>query len=253
MLKSQRQSEILRLLEKNGTMLTSDLAEILNCSMMTIRRDVEEMEADFKVRKVHGGVELSIEDDAQPSFSKRIIQSPQEKHSIAMEAIKHIQQGSTVFFDSGTTPLYIAKALPVSFSFTAITNSIMTAAELCSKPNVTVIMIGGELHHSSYSAVNNIAIELAGKFKTDLAIISTKSILIPDGLYEATLSLIEIKRTFVKCANKVLLVADHTKFTETAMCLSIPLEEIDYLITDTGTPQDILEKLQKYGIQVTQV
>jgi DeoR/GlpR family transcriptional regulator of sugar metabolism len=250
MIKSQRQNEILKLLEKNDTMLISVLAEILNCSMMTIRRDLEEMETNSLVKKVHGGVELYKNDDIQPSFGQRVIQNPQEKRDIAKEAVKHIQRGSTVFFDAGTTPLYVAKALPAAFAFTAITNSIMTAAELCNKPNVTVIMIGGELHHSSYSAVNNIAIEEAGRFKTDLAIISTRCVSLPEGLYETTLPLIEIKKTLVKNANKVLLVADHSKFNETAMCLSVPLKEIDVVITDGGTPKDKMDQLKTLGLDV---
>jgi DeoR/GlpR family transcriptional regulator of sugar metabolism len=250
MIKSQRQNEILKLLEKNDTMLISVLAEILNCSMMTIRRDLEELEAKSLVKKVHGGAELYKNDDTQPSFGRRVIQNPQEKRDIAKETIKHIPQGSTVFFDAGTTPLYVAKALPAAFTFTAITNSIMTAAELCNKPNVTVIMIGGELHHSSYSAVNNIAIEQASRFQTDMAIISTRGISLPEGLFETTLPLIEIKKTLVKNARKVVLVADHSKFAEKAMCLSVPLKEVDLVITDGGTPQDSINHLKMLGPDV---
>lgn len=249
MFKSHRQNEILKLLNKNDSMLISVLAEVLGCSMMTIRRDIEEMEANSLVTKVHGGVELSKNNDFQPSFGRRVVENPQEKKAIAAEALKYIKQGSTVFFDAGTTPLYVAKSLPVTCSFTAITNSIMTAAELCSKPDVTVIMIGGELHHSSYSAVNNIAIETANKFKTDLAIISTKSVSLPDGLYETALPLIEIKRTLVKHAKKVLLLADHTKFIDHAMCMSIAIKDIDILITDRETPEEFIEQLNELGVE----
>jgi DeoR family transcriptional regulator, fructose operon transcriptional repressor len=253
MIKTQRQNEILKLLGKDDIILISGLAEVLNCSMMTIRRDVEEMEAKSLVRKMHGGVELYKNKDVQPSFIRRVIENPHEKSLIAEEAVKHIKPGSTVFFDAGTTPLYVTKALKKGIVLTAITNCVMTATEVCNKPNVTVIMIGGELHHSSYSTVNNIANSAASKFRTDLAIISTRSISVPEGLYEATLPLIEIKKTIVKCAESVLLLADHSKFNETAMCLSIKLGEIDAIITDSEAPIDKIEELRKFGIQVTQV
>lgn len=251
MLKAQRQNAILESLRENGILLISDLAEQLNCSLMTIRRDVDEMKTRSLVKKIHGGVEIYNGDDAQPSFNERVVRYSQEKRRIAAEAVKFIEKGSTVFFDAGTTSLYVVQNLPIEISFTAITNSLMTAVELCNKPNVTAIMLGGELHHSSYSSVNNIAIEAAKKFNTDLAIISTKSISLPDGLFETMLPLIEIKRTMVKYANKVLLLADHSKFNESAMCLSIPLNDIDHIITDRRTQQEKLELLKKLGVAFT--
>ena len=108
-------------------------------------------------------------------------------------------------------------------------------------------MVGGEVHHSSYSAVNNIATEIAARFHTDLAIISTKSISLPKGLYETNLSLIEIKKILVKFAKKVVLLADYSKFSEDAMCLSVTMDEIDEIITDAKTPPEKIAQLRKIG------
>ena len=253
MIKTQRQREILRLLEKKDTFLISDLAKLLNCSMMTIRRDVDEMESESIVNKVHGGVELTSNQYVEPNFKKRIMEHIEEKQRIAAEAVKYVTKGCVVFIDAGTTPLHVVKLLPVGLEFTAITNCIMTAAELCTKPNATVIMLGGEVNHDAYATVNDIAINTAKNFKTDLAIISTYSILLPEGLYENTLSLIEIKKTLVDNAKEVILLSDHSKFSETAMCASIPLTKIDHVITDNETSDDKVEELVNLGLKVTQV
>ena len=250
MIKQQRQDEIMRLLQENDTMLVSVLAETLGCSMMTIRRDIDELSKQSLVKKIHGGAMMHKQDVVQPSFDRRIVQNTSEKERIGRKVASMIENGSSVFFDAGTTPLNVAKAIPASVSITAITNSIMTAAELCTKPNINVIMVGGELHHSSFSAVNNIAMETAERFTTDLAIISTKAIYANTGLYETYLPLIEIKKTIAKRAEKVILVADYSKFDEHAMCLSVSIDDIDVVVTDDKTSEENIDILQNAGKEV---
>ena len=146
--------------------------------------------------------------------------STAEKERIGAAAAKMITDGCSVMCDAGTTPLHVIRAIPASVTFTAICTIVRMAIELCSKPNVTVITLGGEIHHSSFSAVNSIAIDTANQFKTDLAIISAKAIELPYGLYENSLPLIEIKKTIIRQAERVVLVADSSKFSEHAMCQS---------------------------------
>jgi DeoR/GlpR family transcriptional regulator of sugar metabolism len=253
MLKTERQEKIMQILEENNTMRVSALADALNSSMMTIRRDLDDLEQENKVRKVHGGVLIVKPDNNQPSFSERIEEFTKEKIRIAKAAVKHIEEGSVVFFDSGTTTLHVAKCLSNDISFTAITNGLMTATELSKKPYINVIMLGGEIHHSSFSAVNNIAIEQAARFNADLALISTKALSIPEGLFEPLLPLIEIKKSLVSASKKVVLLADYSKFESKALCLSIPLSEIDEIITDSRIPGDTVRELEDLDIKVTVV
>ena len=253
MIKNIRHTKIMELLEQQETISVAELSKILDCSMMTVRRDLEYLSQLPLVKKIHGGVTIPEEDKGQPSFTRRIIEHPDEKDRIAIEACSRIHSGDTVFFDAGTSPLFVVKNLPRDIAFTAITNSLMTAIELCKYPNVSLIMIGGEIHHSSHSAVNNMAIEASRKFHTDTAIISTKSISVPDGLYETNLSLIEIKRTLVQNAANVILVADYSKFSNRAMCFSVPLQDVHEIITDRRTPAELIEEIKKSGVRVTVV
>lgn len=247
MIKSQRQAEIVRLLEENDTMLISILADTLGCSMMTIRRDVDELSQASIVKKVHGGVSLYKTDILQPSFERRILEHTAEKERIGAAAAKMITDGCSVMFDAGTTPLHVIRAIPASVTFTAICTSVRMAIELCSKPNVTVITLGGEIHHSSFSAVNSIAIDTANQFKTDLAIISAKAIELPYGLYENSLPLIEIKKTIIRQAERVVLVADSSKFSEHAMCQSVSFDSIHTVVTDTGLDEATANGVRKLG------
>ena len=251
MLKTLRQKKLMQLLEQKGTVSVSELAALSDASTMTIRRDIKEFESYGIVSRVHGGVTLVENDSMQPSFGKRIGENQVEKTKIATEAAKRIMPGNVVFFDAGTTTLEVAKLVPSNISFTAITNSLMTAVELCSKPLINVITLGGEMHKSSYSANDTFTREQLTHFNGDLALISTKSLIFPEGLFESALPLIEVKRGIVARSNKVILLADYSKFGSKSLSLSIPFEDIDEIITDQKAPKEVVSQILNIGVKVT--
>lgn len=231
-------------------MSIADLSEKLNSSMMTVHRDLEYLEQKGIVKKVHGGAILVKSENNQPSFHERIDEYSKEKSRIGKEAAKLIKEGSIVFFDAGTTPLAVIDSIPGDLEFTAITTGLMTAIALCNKPNVNVINIGGNIHHTSYSSTNHISVELIKRFNADLAFISAKAFSLPEGTFEPLLPLIEVKRAIVSVSNKVVLLLDHSKFETRSLCLSIPIEEIHTIITDSRTPKNFIDELREMGKEV---
>jgi DeoR family fructose operon transcriptional repressor len=217
---------------------------------MTIRRDLEYLENKGIVKKMHGGALLVKQESGQPSFYERIEEFDEEKNRIGQAAARMIKEGSIVFFDAGTTPLAVIAHIPNDLEFTAITNGLMTAVALCSKVKASVINIGGNIHQSSYSATSYLAIENIKKFNADIAFISTKAISVPIGTFEAQLPLIEIKKAIVSVSSKIILLADHSKFEAKSMCLSIPMEEIDTIITDNKVSQEIVNTIKSTGSEV---
>lgn len=250
MLKTQRQKKLLDMLESNEMMSIADLSEKLNTSLMTVRRDLEYLEQKGIVKRVHGGALLVKKDTNQPSFQERLEEFSAEKLRIGKAAAELIKDGSIVFFDAGTTPLAVVEYIPHKIEFTAITTGLMTAIALCNKPNVNVISIGGNIHHTSYSSTNYIAIELIKKFNADMAFISTKAFCLPHGAYEAQLPLIEVKKAIVSVSNKVILLADHSKFENKSLCLSVPIDDIDMIITDNGVSKEIINEIKKMGKEI---
>ncbi|HHW47338.1 MAG TPA: DeoR/GlpR transcriptional regulator [Clostridiaceae bacterium] len=248
--KAERQKNLIELLSENNIMTVSELAKLLNSSMMTIRRDLDYLEQKGIVKKMHGGALLIKREQEQPSFYERIEEYSEEKNRIGKAASEMINKGSIVFFDAGTTPLAVVRHIPDETEFTAITTGLMTAIALCNKPKANVISIGGNIHSSSYSATNYHAIELIKKFNADIAFISTKAFSIPEGAFEAQIPLIEVKRAIVSVSKKVILLADHTKFESRSLCLSIPFEDIDTIITDDKVSPAIVKQLKERGKEV---
>jgi len=231
-------------------MSVAELSERLNTSMMTIRRDLEDLEKEGIVKKVHGGAVLLKHDKEQPTFQERIIEYSSEKQRIGREAAKLVTQDSIIFFDSGTTPLAVIDNISDELEFTAITSGLMTAVALCNKPKVNVVSIGGEVHCSSYTSVNHLAVEMINRFHADIAFISTKAFSVPGGTYEPLLPLIEVKKAIVEVSKKVVLVADHSKFDNKSLCLSIPMQDIDLIITDDKTPGHIVTEIKNLGKEI---
>ena len=244
MLKAERQKYLVDLLKANEVVSVADISEKLNISMMTVRRDLDYFEQKGIIKKVHGGAMLLEEEKNQPSFQQRVGEYGKEKESIGKEAAKLIKNGSVIFFDAGTTPLSVINHIPDDIEFTAITSGLLTAVALCSKPKVDVISIGGYVHHTSYSSINNTSVEMIKRYKADMAFISTKAIIYPQGTFEALLPLVEIKKAIVESSGKVILLADHSKFESQSMCQVLSLDDIDMIITDKGITEMKLEEIK---------
>lgn len=249
--RSERHKKLVEIIKETTAISVSDLSDKLCVSMMTIRRDLNSLEQQGVIKKIHGGAfflknDIDESDTVQPSFQQRINEHGDYKNKIGKEAVKHINQGDVVFFDAGTTTLALVSHIPPDLEFTAITPAIITAASLCNFKNVNVITIGGDIHHSSYSSVNYMAIEMIKKLNASTAFISTKALVSPIGTYEAVLPLVEVKRAIVEASEKTILLADHSKFEMKSLCKSISIEDIDLIITDEMAPADAVDELRNF-------
>lgn len=240
MFKVQRQGYLLQRIQENASISVNELAAALNTSMMTIRRDLNEMQENNILKRVHGGAVISSE-DAQPSFLHRAVEERERKEAIAVEAAKRIKKGDIVVFDSSTTTLEVVKAIPAALEFTAITTGLQTAIVLCGKPKAEVINIGGIVHSSSYTAHGHFAVDMLKKFAASTAFISTKAVDIREGTFEAMPFLIEIKQAIAKAAKNVILVADSTKLNTTSLTKAVGWNMINELITNDDKVFEINE------------
>lgn len=139
---------------------------------------------------------------------------------------------------------FLSEDLP----FTAITPGLLTAVPLCGKPMVNVYVIGGTVHKNSFSSTDYTAVESLRRFHADIAFISARSVVMPDGIFEVQMPLIEIKRTAIESADKVILLADSSKFKIRSMCKVCGMGEIDCVITDDGIDEESLRMMDENGI-----
>lgn len=239
-MKKDRHAKIIELLEAQMVCNSKELAQALNCSDMTVRRDLNELEHIGLIRRKHGCAFLVK--DAKPNyFHEQIDEHQYEKEAIAKAALQFVRPYSVLCIDSGTTAHTFSRFLPRDIPLSVITSNLMTAVELSDKENIQTYVIGGMLFHRTKSIMTD-ASELLARHPADVAFISARAFRIPGGAFEHTYPLVETKKALVSIARKTVLLIDHTKCEHTSLCNSIPLNQIDVIITDNKTSPEIIQK-----------
>ena len=233
---TERQNEILRRLKENKTAVVSVLAKELYVSEATIRRDLAEMKSMGLIERSHGGA-LLPENADEISIFFRMEKNASEKEHAATKALPHIPPFKSVFIDSSSTALALAERIDLSFK-TVVTNNLQTAIQLSKKPNINLILLGGNVHFNTNSATGSWTARQLADFSFDLMISSCAAI-IGDEVFERSLEQKEIKRVaFEHCKKRILLI-DHTKFNAHGTYRLSALKDYDLIATDAPPPEHL--------------
>ncbi len=230
---TERQNEILKTLKENKSAVVSELARNLYVSEATIRRDLAEMKSMGLIERSHGGA-LLPENAEEISIFFRMEKNANEKERAATKAIPHIPPFKSVFIDSSSTALALAERIDLSYK-TVVTNNLQTAIQLSKKPNINLILLGGNVHFNTNSTTGSWTAKQLEDFAFDL-LISSCAAIIGDSVFERSLDQKEIKRAaFQRCRNRVLVI-DHTKFSAHGTYRLCPLSDYDLVATDVPPP-----------------
>jgi len=250
---SQRKRLIIEELAHRGACSYQALADLLGVSTMTVRRDVEALSRDRRVIKTLGGVQ---DVDAASIWYETDIRSRMgdhvgEKTNIAQRALDLIQERQTLFLDGSTTCIQLAKKIARQWNgLTIVTNSVFICLELGHIRDNMVVSLGGEYDADSGSFVGPSTEDAASRFFVDLAFMSTKGFLPQEGTFESSISTFQIKRLVANQCTRLVLLVDHSKFGQRALCKVLDLAQIDEVVTDEMTPESDLATLRDRGIPV---
>ena len=230
---TERQNEILKWLKENKSAGVNELSKALFVSEATIRRDLAEMKSMGLVERSHGGA-LLPENAEEISIFFRMEKNANEKERAATKALPYIPPFKSLFIDSSSTALALAERLDLSFK-TVVTNNLQTAIQLSKKPNLNLILLGGNVHFNTNSATGSWTARQLEDFAFDLMISSCAAV-IGDATFERSLDQKEIKRAaFMRCKQKILLI-DHTKFSAHGTYRLAALSDYDLVVTDAPPP-----------------
>ncbi len=233
---TERQNEILRKLKENKTAAVSSLAQELFVSEATIRRDLAEMQSMGLIERSHGGA-LLPENAEEISIFFRMEKNAGEKERAATKALPYIPAFKSVFIDSSSTALALAERIDLSFK-TVVTNNLQTAIQLSKKPNINLILLGGNVHFNTISATGSWTARQLADFSFDLMISSCAAISDSD-VFESSLEQKEIKRVaFERCKKRILLI-DHTKFEKNGTYRLAAIADYDVVVTDSPPPEKL--------------
>ncbi len=251
MLIDERRQHILGLLQSDGRVLVAELSSQLGISQITIRKDLDHLEAKGLIQRTHGGA-LPVQTGAlfDPSLQEKQKQHSHEKQRIAAAAARLVQEGQCVMLDSGTTTTAIAQALRRFSQLTVITNAVNIAAELAGT-NFEVILTGGTLRKNSFSLVGPLAEDVLEEMHADILFLGVDGFDIEIGVTTPNVLESRVNRAMVKAARRVVAVCDSTKFGRRSLSRIVSPAAIHQVITDKNVPQQIVEALQSQNIEIT--
>ena len=247
---SKRHGEILRLLQEEGTITIAALAEKLNVSLETIRRDVKPLTIDGSVLKMHGAISLPSLAGEAP-FERRMRENAEAKRAIARRVATTIQDGDSVMLDTGTTTSFLARELIGHRRLTVITNSSDIARTLSTVNGNRVYMAGGELRSDNGAAFGVSAIECVSRFSVTHAVISVGAINARVGIMDYDLDEAEFARMVLSRGARAIAVTDHTKFGRHGLVKVCDLSDLAELFTDRLPPDEVGAALDDAGVEVT--
>jgi DeoR family transcriptional regulator, fructose operon transcriptional repressor len=236
MLAETRRQRLLELITRQGYATLDELVRGLRVSESTIRRDLEALDLSGSVKRTHGGAVYAGEVRSMPAFDERTGTAAAEKQAIGQAAAALLEDGDTVLLDGGTTTLEVARAL-IGRRVQVVTNSLPIAQLLASSQQTDLILIGGYVYPRTGVALGPLAIATMQSIRVRTAILGAGGI-VPEGIYNSNLLLVETERQMMSCGQDVMIVADHTKFGRLALARLCGLEEIGSIVVDSGLAEE---------------
>ena len=240
----QRQDRIAELVLQKPFVAAKDLAEGFGVSLMTIHRDLDELESRGVLRKVRGGATPQPSSLFESNVRYRLTLAGEEKQQLARAALLLIEPGQAVLIDESTTGLALARLLPERAPLTVITNSLSVMQELRSARDIKLIVLGGD-YWPRHEAFCGLACEAAvSALRADLLFMSTTAI--SGGVaYQPDQDMAIAKRAMIAAAARRVLLVDHTKFGRVALHRLAPLTDFDLIMTDAGIDDVGLRQLRE--------
>lgn len=244
-----RQLAISEAVMASGSVRIEDLAEQFGISVMTVHRDLDELEDSGLLRKGRGVATATSTALVESSDVYRRRRQKAEKEAMALAAMEFVEPGQAIFLDDSTSTLHLLPHLPTKTPLTVISNTLTVMNDLRSVRGVKVVGIGGEYHNWCSAFMGRMTVREIAELRADLFVMSTSAI-VDDICFHQTIETVDVKRAMFDAASTRVLLADATKFEKRALHAMLPLVDFDVVIVDAGTDMRHVDRLRSKGINV---
>lgn len=249
MLAEERRTKLLEVVRSRGFASLLDLAREFDVSESTIRRDLDHLEETGTARRTHGGVFYTGTSPKLPHFEERQPAQWDKKHAIAERAAALIQDGETVLLDGGTTTYEVAQRL-VGRPLQIVTNSLPVANLFASSATTDLVLIGGYVYPRTGVSLGPYANEMLSRVGVQKTILSVAGIT-ERGFHNSNLLLVETERAMMQAADRVIVVADSSKFGQQSLAHLCELGEVNQLVVDSEISASWQQRLAAAGVELT--
>lgn len=250
----ERHQTILDAARDAGRVEVTALADLLDVTPETIRRDLTVLERRGVLRRVHGGAIPVERLGAELAVPERQDVAGPEKDRIARAALAELPDGGTLLLDAGTTTARLAELLPTDRELVVVTHALpiaqVIAQAMATRPNVTLHVVGGTVRGRTLAAVGVWAERALAEVFADVCFLGTNALTVEHGLTTPDLAEAAVKRCLISSARRTVVLADHTKFGRDDFAHVADLEAVDTVITDSATDPEILGDVEAAGPRV---
>ena len=253
-----RLTAILQRLRQAGSVNVDELSVELGASLITIRRDLDQLERDGLLQRTHGGA-ISIEPlfyepfKNDLSFQAHLEKFAEEKRRIGRAAAALIQKGETIALTPGTTTLEVIRSLPFNQNITIVSNTVNIAMELSKRKDINVFVTGGHLRGDWFSLVGPTAIQSLQSVLIHTLFVGVDGIDAAWGTSSFNADEASLIAAMVRRSQRKIAVADHSKLGVVAGWKICDTSDLDMLITDAQASDESVARFAEHGIEVYRV
>ncbi len=249
MIPAQRRARIWELLQERRAVRVSSLSEDLGVSEMTIRRDLERLEAEGVLLRTHGGALLRRRMVEEAHYLDNVSSNAEQKRRIARRAASMIQPGETVFLSAGTTAAQVLRHVDPGLEGRVITHNSGALAE-AQDLNLEVILVGGRYRPRSNAVDGPLGIEQLGHFHASRMLLGVDGLDLEEGLTTPTVGIASMDRAMIdRTRGEVVVLVDHSKIGVVADVVICGLDRVDAVIVDDGIDEAVRDELTSLGVQ----
>lgn len=227
----------------------NELTERLGVSTVTIRKDLTFLEEQGLIVRSHGGAKLAQDVTNVTNLMKRGLAQTEVKERLATKALEFVQDGDTIYLDSGSTVGAMAAGLR-NRAIRVITNSLQVMNDLADAPDLSLIAVGGNYRLEAGSFIGPAANDMVSRFQVDLAFLGATAFSDKGMFFSQNVIESQLKEAVLTHASRRIIVADSTKFKAQAFSLFARPTLVDILITDSGFPEEAAETFGQLGVEV---
>lgn len=247
---TERHQHILQKLHENGRVDIQELSESMQVSGVTIRKDLKLLEERNLLYRTRGGGSIDNPYAIEKPINEKEFINVEQKKKIAKAALSMTSQTDSIIIGSGTTVFELSRLLYPSKHLVVITPALKVALELHNRPNIEVLQLGGLIHQSSASAAGAFAERILDNISCDILFLGVDGIDLGFGLSITNITEASLNQKMIQLAQKIVILADSTKFGRRGLGKICNLEQIQYIITDKGIPSNTKKDLEERGIKV---
>jgi DeoR family glycerol-3-phosphate regulon repressor len=245
-----RQLRIIDLVRTQGKVSVDELVREFSSSAETIRRDLTMLSANGKIKKIHGGA-LPLRDFGEGAFAQRMLQNAEAKRLIADKARQLVSPGDSLFIDTGSTTLVMAEALATIDELTVTTNSTAIARIIGSANETTrIYLLGGSYNEDNRQTCGAMALNQLDGFHGNLAIVTVGAVSANGGVMDYSFDEMTIASAMISRSERVVILADASKFDRVAPFVVASFEQIDVLVSDRKPQGELAERLSQTAVEV---